>query len=69
MTKAAKELIVVLLVGAGALYILWGMTATRPPVGGIGSPIHFTDWTATGIGAGLIVLAALLGFVVKPKKV
>ncbi len=69
MTKAAKELIVVLLLGAGALYILWGTTATKPPIGGIGNPIHFTDWTAVGIGAGLVVVAALLGLLVKPKKV
>ena len=68
MTKAAKELIIVLMVGAGALYILWGATATRPPVGGIGNPIHFTDWTAVGIGAGLIAIATLLGLLVKPKK-
>jgi len=68
MTKAAKELIVVLLIGAGSLYGLWGATATRPPVGGIGAPIRDPDTTAIGIGIGLIVLAALLGFLVKPKK-
>jgi len=68
MTKAAKELIIILMVGAGALYVLWGATATREPLGGIGAPIREADWTAIGIGLGLFVLAALLGFFVKPRK-
>jgi hypothetical protein len=68
MTRAAKELIVVLMVGASALYILWGATATKAPPGGIGSVIHKTDWTAIGIGLGVLAAAALIGFLVKPKK-
>jgi hypothetical protein len=68
MNKGAKELIAVLLAGAGALYVLWGFTATREPIGGIGNPIKYTDWKAVGIGAGLVVLAAVLNFLVKPKK-
>jgi hypothetical protein len=68
MTRAAKELVIVLMVGAGALYVLWGATATREPLGGIGAPIREADWTAIGIGLGLILLATLLGFLVKPKK-
>jgi hypothetical protein len=59
---------VVLMVGAGLLYGLWGATATREPLGGIGAPIRDPDTTAIAIGIGLIVAAALLGFLVKPKK-
>ncbi len=68
MTRQAKELIMVLLGGAGALYVLWGIFATRPPASGVGNPISYTDWTAIGIGLGLVAVAALLGFLVKTKK-
>jgi len=68
MTKQIKELIAVLLVGAGALYILWGATYTRQLIAGFGPTIHDPDWTAVGIGAGAIVLAVLITVLVKPKK-
>ncbi len=68
MTKAAKEIIVVLMLGAGALYTLWGATHTRQQIGVVGPPIHDPDWTAIGIGLGLVAVAALLTFLVKPKK-
>ena len=68
VTKAAKELIVVLLTGAGALYVLWGIVATRVVAGGMGQTVRATDWKAIGIGLGMVAVAALLGFLVKPKK-
>ncbi len=68
MTKQLKELIAVLLVGAGALYILWGATFTRLQYGTYGPAIREPRWTSIGIGIGMIVVAALLVVLVKPKK-
>lgn len=68
MTKQLKELITVLLVGAGALYILYGATHTKQLIAGYGTPVKDTDWTAIGIGLGAVVLAVLITFLVKPKK-
>ena len=68
VTKQVKELIAVLLAGAGALYILWGATYTRRPFGGIGPAIHETNWTAIGIGLGALAIAILLVVLVRPKK-
>ncbi|MCL2149635.1 MAG: hypothetical protein FWH51_01705 [Dehalococcoidia bacterium] len=68
MTKQAKELIAVLLAGAGTLYILWGATYTRQPLSGYGPSVRDPNWTAIGIGLGAIALATLVLFLVKPKK-
>ena len=71
MTKQIRELIAVLLAGAGALYVLWGTTHTKRVLGGIGAPVSDPDGKAIGIGVGMIVLAALIVLVtllVKPKK-
>jgi hypothetical protein len=68
MTKALKELVIVLVSGAGALYVLWGATFMQQPIGDIGPSFHQPDWTAIGIGLGLIAVAVLMGFFVKPKK-
>jgi hypothetical protein len=65
MTKNAKELIIVLLAGAGAITAMWGLFATRQ-VGFV--IIHEYNWQVVGIGAGLLVLAVLLGFLLKAKK-
>ena len=70
MTKALKELIIVFLVGAGTLTLLWGLmyqksvlfSATQVTL------VRQTMWSAVGAGAGMIVIAALLGFFVRPAK-
>ena len=56
MTKLAKELIIVMLTGAGTLAMLWGVFAKGTAMS-----------TAIGTGAGLIVVATAIGFLVKPK--
>jgi hypothetical protein len=66
VTKAAKELIMVLLTGAGVFYILWGIFATRS-VPGLTTTISETDWKAIGIGSGILVLTVLMGFFVRGK--
>ncbi len=66
MTRAAKEVILVLLAGAGVFYILWGAFATKP-VPGTTTAIAATDWKAIGIGLGILVLTAAFGFLVRPK--
>jgi len=68
MTKQLKELIAVLLVGVGALYILWGATYTRLQYGTYGPVIREPNWTSIGIGIGAIVVATLLVLLVKTKK-
>jgi hypothetical protein len=68
MTRASKELIIVLLVGAGALAILWGATATRQPLGGIGNPISDPNWKVMGAGLGAMAVSAILAFLVRTKK-
>ena len=68
MTKQAKELIAVLLVGAGALSILWGATYTRQLLGGYGPDIHDPQWVAIGIGIGAIVVAVLTVVFIRTKK-
>jgi hypothetical protein len=65
MTKNGKELIVVLLAGAGVITAMWGYFATRQ-VGFV--IIHQSDWKVVGIGAGLLALAVLLGILLKTKK-
>jgi len=65
MTENGKELIVVLLAGAGVITAMWGAFATRQ-VGFV--IIHQPDWKVVGIGAGLLALAVLLGFLLKTKK-
>ena len=68
MTRASKELLIVLLVGAGVLLLLWGATATREPLGGIGNPISDPNWTIIGTGLGAIAVSVILGFLVRTKK-
>lgn len=68
MTKQIKELITVLLVGTGALYILWGATRTRLTFGTYGDAISAPNWTSIYIGLGVVALAVLITVVVKTKK-
>jgi hypothetical protein len=70
MTKAAKELIIVFLIGAGVLTLMWGFlyqinTALIP---GQIRLVHHIMWNAVGSGAGLIVLSLILGLFIKPAK-
>ncbi len=65
MTKQAKELIIVLLSGAGVITAMWGAFATRQ-VGFV--IIQQADWKVIWIGAGLVVVAVLLGILLKTKK-
>jgi uncharacterized integral membrane protein len=64
MAKNTKELIVVLLAGAGTIAIMWGAFATKQVTGII---VRQPEWKAIGIGAGVLVIAALIGFLVKAK--
>jgi uncharacterized integral membrane protein len=64
MAKNTKELIVVLLAGAGTIAAMWGAFATKQVTGII---VNQPEWKAIGIGAGLIVIAAVVGFLVKAK--
>lgn len=68
MTKQLKELITVLLVGAGALYTLWGATRTRRMYGSYGDIIREPNWMAVGIGLGIVALAVLIAVLVRTKK-
>jgi hypothetical protein len=70
MTKAVKELLIVFLVGAGALTLLWGFLhqVNASAVPGQITLVGRTVWSAVGAGAGLIVVAAALGFFLKPAK-
>jgi len=70
MTKAMKELCVVLLLGAGILVLMWGLLhqintayAGRPPV-------YKSDikWGSVWTGAGMIVASTALVFFVRPTK-
>lgn len=64
MSKLAKELIIVVLSGAGAMFALWGAFATKMVAT---TTVHYYDWKTIGIGLGLIVVAAVIGFLVRPK--
>jgi len=64
MTRNAKELIIVLLSGAGVIAIMWGSFATRE----VGfTVVHQPNWTAIGIGIGAVVVCILLGILVKTR--
>jgi len=70
MTKAMKELCVVILLGAGVLVLMWGLmnqvnTAqiNRPPV-----YVSSIVWKAVWVGAGVIVASVALAVFVKPTK-
>ena len=70
MTKAMKELCIVLLLGAGVLVLMWGLLhqvntafAGRPPV-------YKSDikWGSVWTGAGIIATGVALAIFVKPRK-
>ena len=70
MTKAMKELGVVMLLGAGVLALMWGLMhqvntayAGRPPV-------YVSDivWNVVWMGVGMIVASVALAIFVKPAK-
>ncbi len=70
MTKAVKELIIVFLVGAGALTVLWGLLhqVNTSMIPGQVILAKRTMWSAVGAGAALIVIGGALSFVLKPAK-
>ena len=70
MTKAVKELIIVFLVGAGALTVLWGLLhqVNTSMIPGQVTLVGRTMWSAVGTGAALIVLGGALSFLLKPAK-
>jgi uncharacterized membrane protein YidH (DUF202 family) len=70
MTKAIKELMIVFLVGAGMLTILWGLLYQKNTslIPGQLTLVRQTMWSAVGSGAGLVVIGAALGFLLKPAK-
>jgi len=70
MTKAMKELCVVILLGAGALLLIWGLLhqvntsyAGRPPV-----YVREVKWGVVWIGAITVAASAALAYFVKPSK-
>jgi hypothetical protein len=70
MTKALKELTVILLIGAGLLTLLWGLmhqidTAIVP---GQTRLVGKIVWSAVYSGAGLIVVGAALQVFLRPAK-
>jgi len=70
MTKAVKELLIVFLVGAGALTLLWGFLYQKniSPISGQVTLVSRIMWNAVGAGGGLIVVGAALGLFLKPAK-
>ena len=70
MSRALKELIIVFLVGAGALTLLWGLLYQKNTSFIPGQTVLVSKimWSAVWSGCGLIVLGALLGFFLKPAK-
>ncbi len=70
MTKAIKELIVVFLIGAGALTLLWGLMhqVNTSIIPGQTMLVHKYVWSAIYAGAGLVVVGAALQFVLRPAK-
>ncbi|MCL2679693.1 MAG: hypothetical protein FWF18_05370 [Dehalococcoidia bacterium] len=70
MSKAAKELLVVFLLGAGVLTLLWGLMyqdntsfiPSRPML------VHRWMWSAIWSGAGLIVVGVAVQIFLKPAK-
>ena len=70
MTKAAKELIIVFLVGAGTLTLLWGFLyqINTSFIPGQTTLVGHIMWNAVGAGAGLVVLGAVVGLFFKPAK-
>jgi len=65
MTKAFKELVVVLLAGAGIMFTIWGAFATG--LDGI-RVISQPEWPAIFTGIGLLLAAAALALLVKTKR-
>ena len=70
MTKAVKELIIVFLVGAGALTVLWGLLhqVNTSMIPGQLTLVSRKMWSAVGLGAALIGIGAALSFLLKPSK-
>ncbi len=64
MNKTLKEFIMIILAGAGILYVIWGSFATRT-IGAV--TLREPDWKAIGIGGGLIVVSVALGLLVRAK--
>ena len=70
MTKVLKELCVVILLGAGTLFLMWGLMnqvnmapINRPPV-----YVSRIMWDAVWMGTGIIVASVALAIFVKPTK-
>ena len=70
MTKAVKELLIVFLVGAGALTLLWGFLhqVNASAIPGQITLVNRIMWSAVWSGAGLIVVGVVLGLLLKPAK-
>jgi uncharacterized membrane protein YidH (DUF202 family) len=70
MTKAVKELLIVFLIGAGALTLLWGFLhqVNASFIAGQITLVRRIMWSAVGAGAGLIVVGVALGLFLKPAK-
>ena len=70
MTKAMKELCVVLLLGAGILVLLWGLLhqVNTAPAGRPPEYISDIKWSSVWTGAGIIATSAALAVFVKPRK-
>ncbi len=70
MTKAVKELIVVFVIGTGALVLLWGLMhqVNTSFVPGQTTLVRKIMWNAVYSGAGLIVVGAALQALLKPAK-
>jgi uncharacterized integral membrane protein len=64
MSKNAKELVVVLLAGAGTITAMWGAFATEQITG---ITVYRPEWPAIITGIALIAVAASIGFLVKSK--
>ncbi|MCL2706967.1 MAG: hypothetical protein FWE97_02205 [Dehalococcoidia bacterium] len=70
MTKAMKELCIVMLGGAGVLALLWGLLnqinlayAGRPP-----EYVSDIAWDVVWVGVGLIAASVALAIFVKPTR-
>ena len=70
MTKAVKELIIVFLVGAGALTVLWGLLhqVNTSMIPGQVTLVGRKMMSAVYLGGSMIVIGAALSFLLKPAK-
>jgi len=69
MTKAMKELCVVLLLSAGVLVLMWGLLH-QINTAYVGRPVYKSDikWSSVWTGAGIIVASVAMAVFVKPTK-